>query len=108
MIAIRVLTHNNVALAGELEGIGKQIEHDLFPHAPVHIYRLGQCGTIYDQVETGLLDRGAKYAGKTGGQRRQISRTVNSLSSPGLNSRKVQQRVHQFEKAQTVTVGNRE
>src|SRR5579872_948631 len=41
LFATRLQTYGHAALKSELEGVGKQIEHDLFPHLPVHIYRFG-------------------------------------------------------------------
>jgi hypothetical protein len=42
----------NVAVHGELERVGEQVEHDLLPHVLVHVDWLLQLRTLNNQLES--------------------------------------------------------
>ena len=47
----------DLALEGELEGVGQEVEDDLLPHLPVHEDRLGQRRTVHHEPQPGPLAR---------------------------------------------------
>ena len=70
----------DLALEGELEGVGEQVENDLFPHVAIDIDRLRQRRDIDHQPQARFVDRRAKIRGEFGGIGRKIGRLDNSLS----------------------------
>src|SRR5437016_12009139 len=56
----------DAALEGVLERIGKEVEHDLLPHLPVHIDQLRQAGAVYCESQACLLHRRAEHTGEFG------------------------------------------
>src|SRR5262249_20258381 len=56
--------HHELAGEGELEGIGQEIEDDLFPHLAVDVRGSRQRWAVDDEPHAGLLDRRAEYAGE--------------------------------------------
>ena len=88
----------------ELEGVGKEVEDDLFPHVAVHVNRLGQRGAVHDQAQARPLHGGAEKGGQLGREGGQVGRLVGRLDAAGLDAREVEQRVDQLEQAEAVAV----
>ncbi len=94
----------DLAVERELEGIGQEIEDDLFPHVAIDIDGLGERGAIDTQAKPGLLHRRAEIRRKLGGQRGKIDRLERRLHASRLDSGKVEQRVDELEQAQSVAM----
>jgi hypothetical protein len=94
----------NLAGKGKLKGIGKQIEDNLLPHLPVYVDRLRERRAINEQAQPGLLKERAKDACQIGSERGQIGGRVHCLGTSGLDTRKIQQGIDQFEQAQPVAL----
>ena len=93
-----------VALEGELEGVGEEVEDDLLPHVAVDVDRLGQRRAVHDQLQPRPLHGGAENGGQLGREGGQVGRLVGRLDAAGLDAREVEQRVDQLEQAQAVAV----
>ena len=95
-------------LERELEGVGKEIEDDLLPHGVIHVDRL-ETGRAPDlEPEPGLLDRRAEDAGQIGREGAEVGRLVPRLVPAGLDTREVEQRVHELEQPPAVPADHRE
>jgi hypothetical protein len=105
VIAAPSLLDTDFAFEGELERVRQQVEDDLLPHVAVHIYEVGQWRTVDGQDETSLLDRGTECTGEIGGQCRQIGGLVARIDSSGLDTGKVEKRVHKTQQSQRVAMG---
>ena len=95
--------HADLALEGELEGVGEQVEDDLLPHVAVDVDRLRR-GPQSTTSQARLLEGGAEHAGQLGGERREVGRLVARLDAAGLDAREVEQRVDELEQPQAVAV----
>ncbi len=96
--------HGDLALQGELEGVGQQVEHDLFVHVLVHVDRPLQWRAVHAQPQARLLHGRAEHAGQLGRGAGQVRGLVAGLHAPGLDAREVQQGVDQLLQAQRVAV----
>ena len=94
----------DLALEGELEGIGDQVQNDLLPHVPVHVNRLRERGQSTVRFSPALSVAARKTL---------ASSAVNAARSVGSNTAcdparldagEVQQRVHQAQEPQAVAV----
>src|SRR6478735_8616816 len=56
--------HLDGALERELEGVGKKIENNLFPHLAIDISGLRKRRSVHDQAQARLFDRRAEFARK--------------------------------------------
>jgi hypothetical protein len=83
----------NGAVEGELQRVAEQVQHDLLPHAPVEVDRLGQRRAVHLEGQAGPVDGGSEDAGQLGGHLRQVGRLVACLHTPRLDAGEVQQRV---------------
>ena len=94
----------DLAFEGELEGVGQQVEDDLFPHRAVHEHRLAQARAIDAQFQPGLLAGRAEVAGQIGGEFGKVDWLEGGADATGLDARELQQAVHQPLQAQAVAV----
>ena len=88
----------------ELEGVREQIENDFLPHVAVDEDRLGQWQTIHLELQARLLACRAEIARQFCRKSAQVGRLIRSLHPSGLDTGKVEQRIHEFLKPQTITV----
>ena len=95
----------DLALEGELEGVGEQVEDDLLPHLAVHdrparpvagSRRLSR-SPARSQAERKMLARSAVKRG-------QVGRLVDGLDPARLDAGEVEQRVDQLAEPQAVAV----
>ena len=99
---------SNLALERELQGVGEQVEDDLFPHVAIDMDRLGQRRTLHHELEARLVGRGAKHAGEVGGERRQVGGLEAGIHAPRLEAREIEQRVHELEQPKAVAMRGRQ
>ena len=85
-----VESNGNFALQGEFEGIGEQVEDDLFPHIRIDIERLIERRTIDHQRQPGPFAGRSEAAGQAGCEIRDVDRLEVCLRTPGLDARKVE------------------
>ena len=102
LTAFHALAHADLAFEGELEGIRKQVEHDLLPLLAVHVDRLGQGRQIGRQRQAGLFHRRTEDAHQPGRQFGQVCSLEGHPLAAGLELREVQQGVHQLQQPQGV------
>ena len=86
----------------ELERVRQEIEDDLLPHVAIDVDGSPQRGTLHHEAEPGTVHRRPEVAGEIGRQGGQIRRLVARLDPPGLDTRKIEQRVDQLEQSQAV------
>src|SRR6202008_3267866 len=89
---------------GKLEGVGKQVENDLFPHLPIEVDRLIECLAVDLERNSGALDGGAEVARKITGRGREIRRLVASLHPPRLDAREVEQAVDELLQSERIAL----
>src|SRR5262249_52004432 len=82
--------------------IGKKVQDDLFPHIPIDVYWSGKHWTIHNELETRSLDRRSEDAGKIGGCCSEIRRLIDSIRPPGFDARKIEQRIDESQKPETI------
>ena len=92
------------ALEGELEGVGDQVEHDLLPHLPVDVDRLGRGRAIERQLEVRAVHDRLERAGDLGGERSDVDRLVRCLDPSRLDAAEVQQRVDELQQPRPVSL----
>ena len=96
----------NPAGQGELERVGKQVEHDLLPHVPIHIHGLRQRRAVNPEIQSRLFHRGAEHARQIRRQRRQVCFNINGAGPPGFDSGKIKKGVDQFQQTEAVAVND--
>ena len=99
---------DDLALQGELERVGDEVEHDLLPHVRVDVRRLAEGVALHPQREAGLVGGGAEDAREVGGVGRDVDGAEARMHAPGLDAREVEHRVDQLEQAQAVAVDERD
>ncbi len=95
----------DLAVEGELEGVGDQVEEDLLPHLPVHVDRLRQRRAVEPQGQARLLHRRTEAGRDLGAELGQVGGLVAGADPPRLQPREVQQAVHQTQEAGAVAMG---
>ena len=96
--------HGDLAFERELEGVGQQVENDLFPHLPIDVGRLRQRRAIDRETDAGALAGRAEIARQVGRQRGKVGRLVGGLRAPRLDAREVEQRVDELEQPLAVAL----
>jgi hypothetical protein len=94
----------DLALQGELEGIGDQVEHQLFPLRRIHVDRLGQRRAVDDEPHAGLFDQRMEGAGQFARQRGKVGRHEAQRKASRVDARDVEQAVHQAQQANAVSM----
>ncbi len=101
VVAGRVQRDADAALERELEGVRQQVRDDLLPHSPVDEDRTGKVLDARDvEREPRAGHRRAEHARELACGHGQIGRDVVRLDPPGLDARKIEQRVHQLAEPQ--------
>src|SRR5262249_55006852 len=96
--------HRYAALERELERIRQEIQDDLLPHVPVDKDR--GPGPVADHAkrQTCPLDGGAEDARELARQICDVDRLEDRLRSPRFDPREVEERVHETQQPQAVSV----
>lgn len=76
VIAVARQRHRNLAIEGELEGVGEEIEDDFLPHVPVDMDRLGKGRTVDRERQIGPLASRPEIAGEIRGESCEVDRLV--------------------------------
>jgi hypothetical protein len=82
----------------------RKVEDHFLVHVAIDEDRLRERRAVHDELHAGLLDGGAKDARELPRQVCEIRRHVPRLDSPGLDPRKIQQRVDELLQAERVPV----
>lgn len=96
--------HDDLALKGELERVGKQVEDDFLPHLAVHMDGRGQWRAINGEAQLRALDRRLEEADEFASERREIGRLVGVLDPACLDAGEVEQIVDEPLEAQAVAL----
>ena len=83
--------HADLALEGELERVGNQVENDLLPHVAIDIGDLTERRRIDRQTQPGLVRGRPERRCQIGGQRREIRGQIAGLRPAGLDPREIEQ-----------------
>ena len=94
--ALALYTDGDGTVEGELQRVGKQVEHHLLPHLAVHVHRLIERRAIDDERQPGPVDRRAEDAGQFAGEGGEVDGLKFGLHSACLDAGEVQQGVDQF------------
>jgi hypothetical protein len=89
-----------------LERIRQQVQHHRFPHLAIHRHGRWQRGAIDLQPHAGRFHGRAEQRGQVGGKGRQVGRLRRHLHAPGLDARKIQQRIHQLQQPLAIAMGD--
>ncbi len=105
-VAGRPQRDGDLAVEGELECVGQQVEDDLLPHVPVHVRGLGLRLAFHDQPKPRTLRRRAEYARELRRECRKVRRPVAGARAARLDAREVEQRVHEAQQPHPVAAGD--
>ena len=94
----------NLTLKRELEGVGDEIQDDLFPHVPIHVHRLSNRPAIDNETHARLLDGRTEDARQFRSYGRQIDWVVRRLDAARLDAGEVEQSIHQLLKPQRISM----
>ncbi len=100
--AIGAHGNHDLAVEGEFEGVGDQVQDHLLPHLPVDIGQLGQGGAVQLQGQARPLDGRAEAGGDLGGEAGQIGGLEGGAHAPSLDAREIQQAVDQAQQPSAV------
>ena len=103
-VAIDRHAYRNLALERELEGIGDKAEHDVFPHAAIHVHRLRERRAVDDEPQADVFNNRAEDARDLRRQRRQIRRFVASVDAAGFETGEIEQGVDELEQSLRATM----
>ena len=87
----------HLALERELESVGEKIQHDLLPHAAIDEDSVRDWLAFHGVLQAGAVHCRAEHAGDVRREAGQIRRLINRLHASGLETREIQERVHELE-----------
>ena len=99
--------HVDAAFEREFEGVGQQIEHDLFPHVAVDIGRRQLRFAVDAQGDARALANRAEIRREVAGEDAEIGFLEIDLGATGFDAREIEQRVDQTQQAHCVAVRDR-
>ncbi len=83
--------HGDGAVQGEFQGVGDQIENDLFPHLAVDVNRFVKGGALDFEVQPGAFHGGAEVGGEILGEAAELGGLKDGLHAAGLDAREIEQ-----------------
>lgn len=103
-VAVGAQGDRDVAVQGELQRVGQQVEDDLLPGLPVDVDRPGQRRAVHRVVQPGALHRRPEQAAQLGGEGGEVGGLERRAQPSGLQPGEVEQRGDEPSEAQRVAV----
>lgn len=94
----------NTACPRIFEGIGDEVEDDLFPHAVIHTNRMGQACEMQFEGKSGTVYRGAEATDDFCGDERKIRRLEDRIGATGLDTAEFEQGVDETQQPQGIAI----
>ena len=94
----------DLAIEGELEGVGEQVEDNLLPHVAVDEYQLADRCAHHVECEARAFTRRPEDTGQLGGECCEVCRLERSPHTSRFDARKIEQRVDETQQSQSVAI----